>query len=787
MAKKKEEKEYLIKKENPLEFISTGCTLMNCIIGGGFPLRRISNVIGDKSSNKCIRNAYILEKDKGLIKIDDYGENKEYGYTKLKKELYITKDSYNITNEFWKEKVNNTIKITTRHGYFIEGTYEHPIVIWNDNCSFSFKKLKDLKKGDVALIIKGTNIFSNTNESIFNTYSPPKNATNVKEIILPDTITEELATLLGFFVADGNFKTGTIAISNEKSYIRKEIERCLKSFNLKPNKEFGICSIVLQTLFMNLFNNPDVFRAEHKFIPDCIIKSTKEIQIAFIRSLFDCDSYLSDNTIQYITASEKLAMQIQLILLNFGILSTRSIKNGAYIKDKYYDKNYYSINIYADDLINYFNTFGSNKYNYNGNKNKSRRSDYNSIPYVLEKMYQDINIIRSKVGWFKNGKMKNIEGRFPDLNLSAYKNATYPKIKEFVSLLTDFSEYFNIDFYTNLLEKDYHFDFITDIEYRNEEVDVNDVCIPDTHMFWSNGFVSHNTGNSIEAMANFRKKYPEGNIFYHEVESAFDIPYALKIGMPLPCNKEFDEDTLILIEKLNKKVDEHCFLIEDKEIISEVNDSVFEAIEKSKKEETPSLYILDSLDAVKINYDPELDKGYDGAKRAMFFGDFINNVTGPIKRSNMGLLIISQVRENIGVMFGEKYRRAGGKRLDFHASVAIWLSVVSKIKQTINGIERIVGIDVKANCKKNKISLPFRTCEFPVIFNYGINDVLANLQFLKEVKKLDILNIEAKEIKSLSDELIKTNDIERMNEIAEITIKVWNEIEQSFELGVNKY
>jgi RecA/RadA recombinase len=68
----------------------------------------------------------------------------------------------------------------------------------------------------------------------------------------------------------------------------------------------------------------------------------------------------------------------------------------------------------------------------------------------------------------------------------------------------------------------------------------------------------------------------------------------------------------------------------------------------------------------------------------------------------MCLIIISQIRDKIGVMFGEKHSRSGGKALDFYASLIVWLTELKKIQKTIKGVKRSIGISVKAKEKKNQ-------------------------------------------------------------------------------------
>jgi len=291
---------------------------------------------------------------------------------------------------------------------------------------------------------------------------------------------------------------------------------------------------------------------------------------------------------------------------------------------------------------------------------------------------------------------------------------------------------------------------------------------------WAMGRMSNLVGDkssgktllAIEACANFVKKYPKGKIYYHETEAAFDKNYAGALGMPV--------DKVIFIEDI-MTVEGMFKFIDDK------------ILDKSK---IPKLYILDSLDALDATEDSrkELDEaGYSGARKAGKLSSLFRKRIKDIEGSNICLLIISQIRVNIGVTFGKKTTRSGGKALDFYASQIVWLKTLSKISKTISGITRPYSLLVRANCEKNKVGLAFRECEFPILFGYGINSVLSNLQFLEKTKFLDKLSFKFRRIQSFAEKIIEENDIDKITEIDKITKEVWNNIESGFLPKRRKY
>jgi recombination protein RecA len=233
---------------------------------------------------------------------------------------------------------------------------------------------------------------------------------------------------------------------------------------------------------------------------------------------------------------------------------------------------------------------------------------------------------------------------------------------------------------------------------------------------------------AMEAIANFFRQYPKGYCWYNEAESAFDVDYAKALGIP------FDRVTFI----------------QDCNTVEELFNSVREII--LGEPDVPALYIMDSLDSLSdaAEMERDIEKGNYGAAKAKMLSEFFRRVTQGIAKSNVCLMIISQVRDNINAsMFAEKHTRSGGKALDFYASIVLWLANVGKIKQTKNKIERVVGVHIRANCKKNKVTLPYRTCDFDITFGFGIEDEKASLAFLKEVGKPVVANMGAESLRDL--------------------------------------
>lgn len=153
------------------------------------------------------------------------------------------------------------------------------------------------------------------------------------------------------------------------------------------------------------------------------------------------------------------------------------------------------------------------------------------------------------------------------------------------------------------------------------------------------------------------------------------------------------------------------------------------------------LYVADSIDAMvsevgkKRAEDEAAEKkvqGSYGAEKAKYMSsEFFNNLCNMMAGKDVTLMIISQVRENLqATPFGKKYYRTGGKALDFYTHQVAWLYQIEKLKETYHKRERVYGVRVRAKFERNKVALPFREMELPILFDYGVDDVGAMADYI---------------------------------------------------------
>lgn len=170
------------------------------------------------------------------------------------------------------------------------------------------------------------------------------------------------------------------------------------------------------------------------------------------------------------------------------------------------------------------------------------------------------------------------------------------------------------------------------------------------------------------------------------------------------------------------------------------------------------IYVLDSLDGLTsqeqddraeerlkaFHAEKNFDKGtYGMGKQKYLSQEFFPQLCSTIENKNVLVIIISQIRENIDMFSFEKYSRSGGKAMDFYAHSVIWLATAKYIIKK----DRKVGVVVKAKTTKSKTPRPFRECFFSFLYDYGLDDIGSNVDYLFDLRtEKGELNTKAKAI-----------------------------------------
>jgi len=421
----------------------------------------------------CVTADSLVVTDKGLIKIGEIVDAKPNSDNPIDLTVLSVNGKVSRSNVLFHSGRHRVLKIKTKFGYEIEGTTNHPIVVLERDefgrPKLRWKTLSKVRKGDYVAINRFVPFDWRNFEFTFN-------GRRIK-------VNKDWAIILGAFLSEGyveiNREKGSyraLFVNSDDKFVKIVVEairnvgfdpkvyrRTLKSGKTEYdvyvlNKEF--CEI-LEFLGLKKFSRD-------REIPKAILMSSKDSQKWFLKALFEGDGSVNVRkdgiSVYYHSSSLKLLKQLQILLLNFGIVS--SIKR---------DKSGYRLIIYTQDAKTFADEIGflctkDEKLRSALSKFKFSALNYDKVPYLSD-------YLRKKYGgkWIKKNNISNYSRLERNLNV----------LRE----ILDEDDFKMVEFF---LKTRYFFDRVVEVKEAGYK-DVYSLRVERDHAFVANGFINHNT------------------------------------------------------------------------------------------------------------------------------------------------------------------------------------------------------------------------------------------------------------------------------------------------------
>ena len=224
------------------------------------------------------------------------------------------------------------------------------------------------------------------------------------------------------------------------------------------------------------------------------------------------------------------------------------------------------------------------------------------------------------------------------------------------------------------------------------------------------------SGKSLLAahiLANTQKK--DGLAVYIDTENAMNEEFLRAIGM--------DVSKMLYVQ------------LETIEDIFESIENIINKVRESSKDRLVTI-VVDSLAGASTKVEMEADYEKDGwaTSKAIILSKAMRKVTQMIGRQRICLVFTNQLRQKLGVMFGDPWTTSGGKAVGFHSSCRLRLKSMGQLKTKVDKQDVVVGMKTTAQVVKNRMGPPLRKAEFEILFESGVDDLGGWLNVLKNHK-----------------------------------------------------
>ncbi len=517
---------------------------------------------------KCISGDSLLFTHKGIRRLDSFADIDHPEGESRGVELQVASNAgLETATHLYHAGVKPTKRVTTRRGFISHGAFEHRALVVNEDGVQVWKRHDELQVGDWMVLQKGQNLWG---QATTFAWQPTTSALS-QRIQVPEQMTPELARWLGYLVAEGDVRPdGTLRFTNVESELRNDYVHLTEQlFGITPRLYPSVVQMNNAALVDFLHYIGFRTGAYNKEIPWSVLQSSRECVLEFLTGYFAGDGTVNlGGRLSWTTAAERLAEQIQIVLLNLGVISRRVQTRQRSSKDASY-RDYWSVTASgedADKLASQMRLLPVRKQlAYARSAVKQARSGRADIIPFTSAYWATISdelqrVVRTRMvadgtGYHEREGAYQVLGE-QDTNLHMLRSSTNMCTREMATkILQKLDGWVEAPTGLNtLLNPSQFYDPIVSIE--DTETDCWDVHVPGSNTFIANGIVNHN------------------------------------------CDEKFLYVLLTLSQEQNIKTGRFSMIYADEVVVSHTNEHEYQSFVGNKKSEA----LQDRIILVKVPY-----------------------------------------------------------------------------------------------------------------------------------------------------------------------------------------
>jgi len=486
--------------------------------------------------SKCVTGETLVASAEGLIRIGSLHQGEAEDSFREEHLVISSLDGDRKTDAFYYGGTRPVRRVTLRSGHSVTGTHRHRLLVAGTG-ELEWKALGEIEKGDAVALQYGAELWSATPASLRHITVSALHG-NQKTVSLPTEMTEELAFLLGAYAAEGHTtrSTWTISITNSVPEVLERVRQAWQDlFGLRARvfADPGRCPrvTVASKTVVEFFEALGCgARASRKRIPDAVLRSPREMVLAFLQGLA-LDAYVTSGAAPkwaICLDSTRLLDELQAVMTNLGVLHSRVTKHNTE-----YDKDYdevYAAGLQGQLMASLVPFLEPEK--------AARAAEYlrrdcgagtaDVVPGITgRELYELIPLGQRGV---EHGRSRRIEFAFlRDPRTQQVTRRTLERVSTLPGV--EFPAWLR-----QVIEGNLHFSPVESVADA-ADAEVYDLSVPTTHAFVANGIVNHNTVNLPETatIADVEKIYFEG--WKLGLKALAIYRDNCKVGQPLSVSK----------------------------------------------------------------------------------------------------------------------------------------------------------------------------------------------------------------------------------------------------------